>query len=106
MSGRSSLFRTKLEENPDNHLFRFSLSQALFEEGNLSECMDELQVCLKERPDWMIASLLLGKAKIKAGNHEDARTILEATIKMAQEQNHEGPEAEARSLLSECEAQA
>ena len=104
MSERSSLFRKKLEAHPHNPLFRFSLAQALFEEGSLTECMNELQSCLKERPDWMIASLLLGKAKIKAGNQEDARTVLEATIKMAQEQNHEGPEEEARSLLSECQA--
>ena len=106
MSDRCSLFRKKLEENPDNHLFRFILSQALFEEGNLAECMEELQVCLERRPDWMIAALLLGKAKIKAGSLEEARRILEATVKMAQEQDHEGPEEEARSLLSECQARA
>ena len=61
MSERSSLFRKKLEEHPHNSLFRFSLAQALFEEGSLTESMNELQSCLKERPDWMIASLLLGK---------------------------------------------
>lgn len=102
MSERSSLFRKKLEEHPDNHLFRFSLSQALFDEGNLTECVKELQVCLNAKPDWMIASLLLGKAKIKGGNQDEARAILENTIKIAQEQNHEGPEEEARSLLREC----
>jgi len=102
MSERSSLFRKKLEENPHNPLFRFSLAQALFEEGSLTESINELQSCLKERPDWMIASLLLGKAKIKAGELEEARTILETTLKIAQEQNHEDPEEEARALLLEC----
>jgi thioredoxin-like negative regulator of GroEL len=104
MSLRSSFFRTKLEANPGNDLFRFSLSQALFEEENLAECMEGLQSCLERRPDWMIAALLLGKAKIKAGNLEEARRILEATIKMAQDQDHEGPEEEARTLLAECRA--
>ena len=102
MVERVELFRRKLEGDTSNLLFRFSLAQALFDEGNLSECMNELQSCLKERPDWMIASLLLGKAKIKVGELEEARTILETTIKIAQEQNHEDPEEEARALLLEC----
>ena len=102
MSERSSLFRKELEEHPHNSLFRFSLAQALFEEGSLTESMNELQSCLKERPDWMIASLLLGKAKIKAGELQEARAILETTIKIAQGQNHEDPEEEARALLLEC----
>ena len=102
MSERSSLFRKKLEAHPHNPLFRFSLAQALFEEGSLTDCMNELQFCLKERPDWMIASLLLGKAKIRAGELGEARKILETTIKIAREQNHEDPEQEARALLLEC----
>ena len=104
MSDRSSLFRKKLQDHPDNHLFRFSLSQALFDEGRLDACMDELELCLEARPDWMIACLLLGKAKIRTGNLKDARKILEETIRIAQEQSHEGPEEEARSLLRECQS--
>ena len=102
MSERSALFRKKLEGNPENHLFRFSLSQALFEEGRLAECMDELENCLAAKPDWMIASLVLGKAKKEAGRTEEAAVVFEETVRMAREQNHEGPEEEARALLTEC----
>ena len=50
----------------------------------------------------MIASLLLGKAKKEAGRTEEAAVVFEETVRMAREQNHEGPEEEARALLTEC----
>ena len=102
MSLRSTLFRTKLEANPDNDLFRFSLAQALSDEENWSDCIEELVLCLQKRPDWMIASLLLGKVKMKTGEMDEAQKIFKSTVKIAQEQNHEGPEEEARALLAEC----
>ncbi len=102
MSLRSSLFRTKLEASPDNDLFRFSLAQALWDEENWSECIEQLELCLQKRPDWMIASLLLAKVKMRTGELEDAQTILNDTVRMAREQDHEGPEEEALSLLNEC----
>ena len=102
MSLRSSLFRTKLEASPENDLFRFSLAQALWDEGNWSECIEQLELCLQKRPDWMIASLLLAKVKMKTGELEDAQRILNDTVRMAREQDHEGPEEEALALLNEC----
>ena len=102
MSLRSSLFRTKLEASPENDLFRFSLAQALWDEGNWSECIEQLELCLQKRPDWMIASLLLAKVKMKTGELEDAQRILNETVRMAREQDHEGPEEEALALLNEC----
>ena len=102
MSLRSSLFRTKLEASPGNDLFRFSLAQALWDEENWSECIEQLELCLQERPDWMIASLLLAKVKMRTGELEDAQRILNDTVRMAREQDHEGPEEEALALLNEC----
>ena len=64
MSLRSSLFRTKLEV-VRKRSFRFSLAQALWDEENWSECIEQLELCLLKRPDWMIASLLLAKVKMK-----------------------------------------
>ena len=104
MSLRSSLFRTKLEANPSNDLFRFSLAQALGDEGDCLECSEQLQLCLEKRPDWMIASLLLAKVKMKTGKMKDAEKILKGTVQIAREQNHEGPEEEALALLAECHA--
>ncbi len=102
MSLRSSLFRTKLEASPGNDLFRFSLAQALWDEENWSECIEQLELCLQKRPDWMIASLLLAKVKMRIGELEDAQRILNDTVRMAREQDHEGPEEEALALLNEC----
>ena len=50
----------------------------------------------------MIASLLLGKVKMKTGKMDEAQKIFKDTVKIAQEQDHEGPEEEARALLAEC----
>ena len=102
MSLRSSLFRTKLEAQSRKRSFSLQLGQALWDEENWSECIEQLELCLLKRPDWMIASLLLAQVKMKTGEMEDARRILNETVRMAREQDHEGPEEEALALLNEC----
>ena len=102
MSERISLFLDKLEANPDSLLNRFSLAQAYFESGDYQKAIIHLKICTQRRNDWMIASLLLGKAFIESGQKKEARDPLEQTIVLARNQGHEDPELEAELLLSEC----
>ena len=67
MSERISLFLDKLEENPDSLLNRFSLAQAYFEGGSYEQAIIHLTICINKRSDWMMASLLLGKALVETG---------------------------------------
>lgn len=102
MSERISLFLDKLEENSDSLLNRFSLAQAYFEGGSYEQAIIHLTICINKRSDWMMASLLLGKALVETGQKKEARVPLKQTIILARNQGHEDPEQEAKLLLAEC----
>jgi len=104
MGERVELFRRKLEGDPCNVLFRFSLAQALFDEGNFSEAEETFCLCLEEREDWMLALLFRGRCLIELKRFDDATDILRLAVKAAMEQNHEDPEREARVLLEQIES--
>lgn len=99
MPARSELFREKVAANPANPLFRFSLGQALFEEGDFAGAIPHLEHCAAARDDWMLPRILLGKSLIAEGRSGEARTILEDALALAVKQHHDDPAAELRLLL-------
>ena len=102
MTERITLYLEKLEGNPDNFLNRFSLAQAYYENGEYEKAITHLNICFQKRNDWMMASLLLGKALLAVGRKKEACDPLEQTITLARMQGHEDPEQEAKTLLAEC----
>ncbi len=100
MTVRIAQLRQKLSASPENDLFRFSLAQSLFENGEFDEAITLFLECLEKKPDWMLAALFLGKAFIEKENFQEAARFLNLTIKTGLSQNHEGPVDEARQLLS------
>lgn len=98
---KSDRFRELCKSAPDNDLFRFSLGQALIDEGKSEEAIPHLEFCAEKRADWMVARILLGRAWMSMGKHAKARPILEEALHLAIEQEHETPEAEIRDLLVE-----
>ena len=104
MGERVELFRRKLEGDSSNLLFRFSLAQSLFDEGEFSEAEETFRLCLEEKEDWMLALLFRGRCLIELERFDDAIDALRLTVKAAVEQNHEDPEREARALLEQLES--
>ena len=100
-TSKSDQFRSMVEKNPNNPLFRFSLGQALFEEERWEEASVHLIQAADTREDWMLARILAGKALLRLGRPTEARPWLETSLRLAVEQRHEGPEAEVRALLEE-----
>ncbi len=96
---KSELFRQRLDADPNNILFRFSLGQALYEEGRYAEASDQLAVCIDRREDWMVAEILLGKSLLAEGNTDAARKHFSHALDLARAQHHEGPEEELVKLL-------
>ena len=88
-------------KQPDNELFRFSLAQALLNEGHPAEAVEHLARCARKKPDWMMPRVLLGKTLLVLDRRTEARPWLEEALKLAVEQNHEDPERELRALLAE-----
>ena len=99
MADRIASFQEKVDKNPKQVFFRYSLAQAYFEEGKFEKASSEFKKCLKVRPDWMMASLFVGKAEMESGNLKVARQFLEMTVSLAEEQAHEDPMMEAKELL-------
>ena len=93
--------RKRLEKDPNNPLFRFSLGQALFQEGQFEEAIEHLNFCVNSRADWMLPRILLGKALLQTNNEAEARPYLEQALELAISQDHRDPEAEVRALLAD-----
>lgn len=95
------MFHPKVEASPDNMLFRFSLGQALYEEGDALASIEHLQFCANSRDDWMLPRILLGKALIENSRSEEAESILRAALQLAVEQRHDEPAEELRHILDD-----
>lgn len=96
---KSEKFRQLVANNPNNELFRFSLAQALMEEGATQEAIDAFDFCLSKKADWMMAAILKGKCYLALNQKEKAKPVLEFALKLAIDQHHETPESELRKLL-------
>lgn len=98
---KSQIFLPKVEAKPENMLFRFSLGQALYEEGETADAIPHLQICSDSRDDWMLPRILLGKAMLANGQDNKAKPILETALGLAVVQHHDDPAAELRGILAD-----
>ena len=98
---KSEIFAPKVAQNPDNMLFRFSLGQALYDEGDTSGAIEHLRMCANSRDDWMLPRILLGKAMIQNGQADAAKPILEDALNLAVAQHHDDPAEELRQILAD-----
>ncbi|MGF1483526.1 MAG: tetratricopeptide repeat protein [Opitutales bacterium] len=103
-TSRAQLFREKVAQQPKNPLFRFSLGQALYQEGDLTGAREHFEIAANSRDDWMLPRIMLGQALIDAGEPESARPWLERALELAIEQQHDDPADECRQLLSTLNA--
>ncbi len=98
---KSEIFLPKVEAKPDNMLFRFSLGQALYDEGTTEASIPHLQRCADSRDDWMLPRILLGKALLQHGQADTAKPILAYALQLAVVQHHDEPAAELRDILED-----
>lgn len=98
---RSDDFKKMVEQAPQNELFRFSLGQALFDEGSYAEAIEHLEVCREKKAEWMMPLVLLGKSYLEVGRIQEAKKALQGALDLAISQEHETPEAELRALLAD-----
>jgi hypothetical protein len=98
---KSEVFLPKVEAKPDNMLFRFSLGQALYDEGATAESIPHLQRCADSRADWMLPRILLGKALLQDKQCAVAKPIFESALQLAVVQHHDDPAAELRNILAD-----
>ena len=98
---KSEILLPKVEAKPDNMLFRFSLGQALYDEGATEASIPHLQRCADSRDDWMLPRILLGKALLEHAQADSAKPILEHALQLAVTQHHDDPAEELRGILED-----
>ena len=101
MGSRVEQFSGLVAREPANEMFRFSLANALVAEGRGNDALQHYRLCVKKKPDWMMARILLGKLLLQLDQRGEAKAMLEEALKLAVEQHHEDPERELRALLAE-----
>lgn len=99
MSGRVEQFAGLVARHPENELFRFSLAQALIAGGRAAAAVPHLEFCIRQKADWMLPRILLGKHLLASGQPGAAKPLLEAALRLAIEQDHHDPADELRALL-------
>ena len=97
---RSEIFRRHVAADPANPLFRFSLGQSLWTEGDAAGAVEHLRLAAASKADWMMPRIMLGKSLLAAGDREDAKAAFADALALSVSQGHEEPEAELRALLA------
>ena len=97
---RSELFRRHVAADPSNPLFRFSLGQALWTEGDAAGAIEHLRLAAASKADWMMPRILLGKSLLAVGDKPAAQAVFADALALAVAQGHEAPEAELRAVLA------
>ena len=97
---RSEIFRRHVATDPANPLFRFSLGQALWTEGDATGAVEHLRLAADSKADWMMPRILLGKCLLAAGDRDGAKAAFADALALAVAQGHEEPEEELRALLA------
>ena len=93
-------FREKVIRSPNNLFFRYSFAQLLANNNQAEEAILHLNICLKNRDDWMMAVMLKDKLELGLGRKEEAMVSLEKTIELAEAQDHQDPLSEASEILT------
>jgi len=101
---RSELFRSHVAADPANPLFRFSLGQALWTEGDAAGAIEHLRLAAASKADWMMPRILLGKSLLAVGDKLAAQVAFADALALAVAQGHEEPEEELRALLATLSA--
>jgi Flp pilus assembly protein TadD len=92
--------KQRIEQSPENELFRFSYAKALIDLHREEEAFPHLEWCFEKKPDWMVVVMLLGRLCLQKGDRESAKRFYQKGLDLAVSQKHEGPEAEIREILS------
>jgi len=101
MNDSIARYEKMVEQFPENELARFSLGKALFDVNEFERAKEHFHVALARKPDWMVVQILIGKCEMALGNKASAKAAFENALKLAIDQNHEGPQMEMEQALAE-----
>ena len=92
-------FEKILTSGNDSAMLRFGLGSAYFNDKNYQKAIPHLQKCIEIDNSYSAAYKLMGKAQIKLGLTEQARTVLEACLEQARLKGDKQTEREIQVFL-------
>ena len=78
-----SALKKLLDQGQDSVILRFGLGNALFKSGQAAEAIPHLKAALEFDPDYSAAWKILGKALVETGDKEEAITVYEKGLLVA-----------------------
>jgi cytochrome c-type biogenesis protein CcmH/NrfG len=97
---REEQFRKMAERFPDSPMGHFSLGKYLLDARRYADAVAPLERATRLQPDYAAALVALGEAHIGAGQHDEARAVLERARAAAVAQNHLGLAEEIAARLA------
>lgn len=88
-----------LASGNDSAMLRFGIGSAYFNNKQYQQAVPHLQKCIEMDSSYSAAYKLLGKAQIKLGMDEQARTILQTGLKQATQRGDKQTEREIQVFL-------
>lgn len=88
-----------LASGRDDAMLRFGLGSAWFNEKEFEKAIPHLQACINHDPDYSAAYKLLGKALIKTGDNESAKSVFELGLPIAEKKGDKQTEREIQAFL-------
>ena len=96
-------YEQMVRQFPENELARFSLGKALFDASDFAKAREHLEAAITKKPDWMVVQILIGKCELALGHKAKARADFERALRLAIDQNHEGPQMEMEEMIAELD---
>ncbi|MSP93217.1 MAG: tetratricopeptide repeat protein [Myxococcales bacterium] len=100
---RIATLRAMVAEDDTNELAIFSLGQALFEAGDFAAAERSFARAAALQDDLMMAWLRRAECLVRLKRPGEARPCAERGLRLAVEQKHDGPRADAGELLDEID---
>lgn len=96
-------FRAMVERFPNSEVPRYSLAMAYLDAEQVEEAEAELAEITRIKPSYMMAWVQRTRALMTLERFESAREVCQQAIRLATEQNHQGPLMDCEMLLEEIE---
>ena len=80
-----TVFENMLTSGQDSALLRYSLGQAYLKEGNNSRAAEHFKHAVEQDPTYSAAWKLYGKALVELGRQQEAASVYEQGIKVAEQ---------------------
>lgn len=90
-----------LEQDPNNAFARYGLAMEYSNSGQIERALEEFGRLLSSNPDYAAGYFMAAQTLVKANRAEEAKTMLENGIAVAQRKGDSHAQSEMQAMLEE-----